>query len=212
MTMDLIVLGIFVLTLIVCIIRGFALTLIDFLKGIASWVLAWMFCDEVADFLINKTRMGEKVTAKIAEIITNKVDSSNILDMLPKIIRESGLFDTSKLIENGSEKIAQVVITVFSFFVIAIALLIILGVLAKILKKRNKDSLASSLDRVLGIILGTVLGLLYVYAFLALLIPVLGLIIPNQAETVMGWFEGSVISRAMYDNNVLIMLLKNYLI
>lgn len=209
MIMDLIVLGIFVLTLVVCIIRGFALTLIEFLKGIASWVCAWIFCDDLSAFLLTETKMGTKVAEKISAVISEKVDASNILNMMPKILSEEGLINSSKIINDTSEKLAHVVITVFSFFLIAIILLILLSFVASLLKHRNKDSLASSFDRVLGIILGTALGLLYVYTFLALLIPVVGLIIPNQADTIMGWFEGSVISRAMYDNNLLIMLIKN---
>lgn len=211
MTMDLIVLGIFLLTLIVCIARGFLLTLISFIRGIASWIIAWIFADDFANFLINDTKFGTKVAAKINSILQGKIDSSNILDMLPKALVDNGSINPSGLIQNGSVKIAQILITVFAFFVIAITLTILLGVAVKILKKRNKKSIAGKFDRTLGIILGTVLGLIYVYAFLALLIPVVGIILPARADVIMGWFEGSVISKAMYDNNILLMLLKTYL-
>lgn len=208
MIMDLVVLGIVVLTILICSFRGFLLTLLGFFKGIVSWIIAWFFCDDLALLFIEKTKVGEVVTEKINGLITTKIETAGIGNILPEsLIGDNSIF-SSDLVNNGSIKIAQVLITVTCFLLIGILLTAFIGIFTGLLKRRDRKSTLSKFDRTVGIFLGIVLGVVYAYVFLALLVPVLSLIIPNQADTVMSWFDGSIVSRAMYDNNLFILLIK----
>ena len=67
------------------------------------------------------------------------------------------------------------------------------------------------MDWLLGLILGTILGVLYVFVFLALLFPVVGLFMPQQCETVMSWLDSSVVAGDLYNNNLLLILFRDFL-
>jgi len=212
MIMDLIILGIFVICLVVSMIRGFALTIIGFCKGIASLVVSWIFCDDLAEYLTTNTAIGENVEAKINSYLTSKWETSQIYQSLPELFKNgSGDFSQS-IINGGSEKLASLFMTILCFILIWVAIKIVLILISHLFSKKHRDGAVKKVDTFLGFIFGVVSGVFYVYLFLALLVPVTGFIIPNQTETIMGWFEGARVAQWMYDNNLLLILFRDLLL
>ena len=208
MIMDIAVLVIVVLTIIICYVRGFLLTLLGFFRGIVSWIVAWFFCDDLAVLFIDNTQIGETLTEKINSLITGKLETSGITNILPDALTGDNSIFSSDLVSDGSMKIAQVIITIICYFLIGILLTAFIGIFTSLLKKRDKESKGRQFDKTIGIFFGIILGVVYAYIALALLVPIVTLVVPNHAETVMSWFDGSIISRAMYDNNLFILLIK----
>ena len=80
--------------------------MVNFLKGFVSLIVAWIFCDDMADWLMNKTEAGIKTMTLLSDSLTSKWESSDIYLSLPEVFKESGEFATS-LIESGTEKLTS---------------------------------------------------------------------------------------------------------
>ena len=59
--------------------------------------------------------------------------------------------------------------------------------------------------------MGILLGALSVLLFLALLFPLVGIFLPSYCDTVAGWMEGSYFATDLYNNNLLLILMRDFL-
>lgn len=75
MIMDILVLILFALTIFFAMRRGFVMTVVSFLRGIATIVIAWFFCDDLAVLLWIK-RFGTALASKIQGVLTETWTSS----------------------------------------------------------------------------------------------------------------------------------------
>ena len=131
---------------------------------------------------------------------------------LPDLFKESGGSSAAgSMISQGSVRIAELLLTILCFVAIVFLLRVVLGLLGRAFSHKYNEGFAGVMDWFLGLILGSVLGVLYVFVFLALLLPVVGLFMPEQCETVMGWLDSSVIAGDLYNNNLLLILFRDFL-
>lgn len=212
MVMDIAILAVLVLTIFFSMRRGFALTVAGFFKGFASLIVAWFFCDDLAVWLMSSTPAGTKTAERISEGLSAKWESSDIYMALPDLFKESGgNAAADSMISQGSMRIAELLLTILCFVAIVSLLRVVLGLLGRAFSHKYNEGFAGVMDWFLGLILGTVLGVLHVFVFLALLLPVVGLFMPEQCETVMDWLDSSVIAGDLYNNNLLLILFRDFL-
>ena len=74
-----------------------------------------------------------------------------------------------------------------------------------------RGGFVGALDWFLGILMGILLGALSVLLFLALLFPLVGIFLPSYCDTVAGWMEGSYFAADLYNNNLLLILMRDFL-
>ena len=65
------------------------------------------------------------------------------------------------------------------------------------------------MDWLLGCVLGVLSGMFYVFVFLAVIVPVTSLFMPEMSETLMTSFAESKIAGNLYDNNILLILFRD---
>ena len=213
MVMDIAILIVLILTIFLTMRRGFVLSVVSFFKGFVSLVIAWIFCDDAADWLINKTEIGIRTMERINAGLSAKWESSDIYMSLPDLFKESGGSQLSEsLILDGSAKLAQILLTIICFVLIVAVLRLVLAIIGSAFSHKNNDGFAGKVDWFLGLVLGIILGVLYVFVFLALLVPVAGLVAPEYCQTIMGWLNESVIAGDLYNNNLLLILFRDLVI
>ena len=208
MIMDLIILAVFALTVYMTMRKGFVMSVVNFLKGFVSLIVAWIFCDDMADWLMNKTEAGIKTMTLLSDSLTSKWESSDIYLSLPEVFKESGEFATS-LIESGTEKLTSTLLTIICFALIVFGLRLILSIIGNLLSHNHNKGFAGAMDWFLGSVLGIILGLIYVFVLLALMVPVLSLVIPEHCQTVLTWLDESFVAGHLYNNNLLLMLFRD---
>lgn len=213
MVMDIIVFAILIATIFFSMRRGFALTLTNFFGGIVSVVIGWIFSDDLAEILFKETFVGTWLTDKLHDGLVQSWQNSEIYQALPALLREESNSGTSwtdsDLITTGSEKLVMFFLTVISFFLIVIGLRLVIGVLKSGFSKKNKGGFTGFIDWLLGLLMGIVLGILNVMIFLALLPAVLGIFCPDMSESLVSWFSGSYAAQDLYDNNLLLVLMRD---
>ncbi len=212
MVMDISILAVLVLTIFFSMRKGFALTVAGFFKGFASFIIAWFFCDDLALWLMNSTPVGTGAAKRISEGLSAKWESSDIYMALPDLFKQSGGDAAAgSMISQGSLRITELLLTILSFAAIVFLLRAVLSLLGRAFSHKYNEGFAGVMDWFLGLILGSVLGVLYVFVFLALLFPVVGLFMPEQCETVMAWLDSSVVAGDLYNNNLLLILFRDFL-
>lgn len=210
MVMDIAILIVLILTIFLTMRRGFALSVVSFCKGFVSLIIAWFFCDDAADWLMNKTEVGIRTMEKITAGLSAKWESSDIYLALPDLFKENGGSQLSEsLILDGSAKLAQILLTIICFVLIVVLLRLVLAIIGSAFSHKNNKGFTGKIDWLMGLILGMILGVLYVFLFLALLVPVAGLIVPEHCQTIMGWLDSSMIAGDLYNNNLLLILFRD---
>ena len=212
MVMDILILAVMLLTIFFSMRKGFAMSVVSFFKGFASLIIAWVFCDDLALWLSANTAIGTAITDKINRGLASKWESSDIYAALPDLFKENGADAAAgSLIADGSARIAGLIITIISFSAIVFMLRVVLAFVGRTFSHQHNEGFAGIMDRILGLLLGTILGILHVFVFLALLLPVAGLFVPEQCQTILGWLDSSVIAGDLYNNNLLLILFRDFL-
>lgn len=210
--MDIAVLAVLILTIFFSMRKGFALSVAGFFKGFLSLFIAWFFCDNLAELLMKKTEIGVKISERIGQGLSSKWESSDFYMALPDLFKSnSEIAPGDSLITDGSMVIAELLLKILCFAAIVFILRAVLALVSHSFSHRFKGGFTGAVDWILGLLLGIVLGILYVFLFLALIVPVVGIFIPEQWETVVGWLDSSLFAGDLYDNNLLLVLFRDFL-
>ena len=70
MAADIMILAVMVLTIFLTMRKGFAMSVVGFFKGFVSLVIAWLFCDDLAEWLMSDTAAGAVIAEKIGGLRT----------------------------------------------------------------------------------------------------------------------------------------------
>ncbi|MBQ1228922.1 MAG: CvpA family protein [Firmicutes bacterium] len=213
MALDITILVILILTIFLTMRRGFVLSVVSFFKGFVSLIIAWLFCDDAADWLINKTEVGIRTMERINQGLSSKWESSDIYMALPDLFKENGGSQLSdSLILDGSAKLAQILLAIICFVLIVAAIRLVLAIIGSLFSHKNNDGFAGKVDWLMGLVLGLVLGVLYVFVFLALLVPVAGLVAPEYCQTIVAWLDESMVAGDLYNNNLILILFRDLMV
>ena len=189
MVMDIVVGIIFVGAVILSMRKGFALTVINFIRVIASIVLGALFCDDVKAWILEKTGLGlwmeEKLQEQMADRLAAAWSETELFEMLPEMLQKETMALTSSLAGEGAASLSGTFLSILSFFLIVLAVGIVCSLLNHIFSKQYNGGFFGFLDWVLGAVMGALSGLFYVFVFLAIIAPVTALFMPDLSETLM---------------------------
>ena len=211
MIMDILVLILFALTIFFAMRRGFVMTVVSFLRGIATIVIAWFFCDDLAALLLDKTGFGTALASKIQGVLTETLTSSQAYEMLPALLRSGTDTAAAAAIADGTDRLTHLVLTILCFFLILIVLRLVLMLLIHAFSHEYRGGFVGGMDWLLGILMGVLLGALSVLLFLALLFPLVGIFLPSYCDTVAGWMDDSYFAEDLYNNNLLLILFRDFI-
>ena len=206
MKMDIAIIVIFALTIFLTMRKGFIGTIAGFMKGILSVIAAYFLATPLCEFL-EGSKIGEVTEFRISELLSSKVEGSAVYETMPGMFKEGVESLTSGFVAKSAAEINHAAWLVMSFVLILIVVRIILGLLVSMVKSsRDKEGFTGTVDWILGLVMGLILGLIVVFLFLALLFPVASLIVPDRAQDIMSWFDGSFFAQDLYDNNLLLLI------
>ena len=214
MVMDIVVGIIFVGAVILSMRKGFALTVINFIRVIASIVLGALFCDDVKAWILEKTGLGlwmeEKLQEQMADRLAAAWSETELFEMLPEMLQKETMALTSSLAGEGAASLSGTFLSILSFFLIVLAVGIVCSLLNHIFSKQYNGGFFGFLDWVLGAVMGALSGLFYVFVFLAIIAPVTALFMPGLSETLLESLAESRFAGSLYDNNFLLLIFRDF--
>lgn len=227
---DYVVVGIFLLFIAICGIRGFMKSIGGIFVTVCSIIVATVFANPVAGLLKAHTGLFTWLTEKItfganvnlitgnasvssmtAETISNSLSNSGF----PKIFNDNVLSnianakypDVSTLGGYVDCSLADIIVIVISF----IGLLIITAIIATLIKillvKLAETTVLKYVDILLGMGFGAVVALIVIYV-ICMILPALSLIINNPGYTTfVNGLSTSPIASIFYNDNILARLI-----
>ena len=210
--------GIIVILLIFTIVsgyrRGFIHTFIHTVGWLLAVILGFVWYPHVIKFLKEKTAFYDAVHGKIAERISENAGSATDAAMtgIPEVIRD--LLDkaigsaTDAIALSMSDSLSNLIFNIIGFLVVAIAIKLILLGLTILFSKEKNGGFIGGIDGFLGLLAGALKGIILVYILLALMVPITSL---SGSSFLMGELDGSVLGSYLYDNNLILRMVKGFL-
>lgn len=195
MVMDIMVAVIFIGAIFLCMRRGFASTVINFIRCVASLVLGFLYCDDLASILVTNTEIEVWIYEKLQSMVTENLEIP-----LPAF-----------LLENGIVSVTNSILTIFSFLLITVAVGLVASFLNRLFSKDHNRGFIGKVDGFLGILLGIFTGFFYVFLFLAIITPVTALFAPQLSQGLLESINESRIAIHLYENNLLLLVFQNFL-
>ncbi len=221
MVVDVILIAIFLLAALVGYMRGLIKMLADFLGTFVAGVLAYSFLGPFKSLLIKFTDIDEfvheKVVEKLQEFGANAVnggvsgsDLAAVEQMqLPNSVRDKlteFLSDTTTgMAQNVSDKITDLIISVFSMAILFIILLLLIKVIVAALDLVSKLPVLNSLNRFGGV----AFSLLSVYLIMTVVFMLFGTFNSIDAVSNNHFIEESVVAGFLIEYNPIFIMLAN---
>lgn len=210
--MDIAVAAIIIITCIEGYVKGLVISIITLGSWIVAGIISMKFYPVAADYIIANTA----IYSKINEAVNNKTTvaigaNAGSVDLsfirLPAILND--MIITNTFTDNTvGDMIAKLIIDISSIILIFFIVKIVLFMVGLILDKFMKLPFLNQLNRLGGLVFGFFKGGIIVCILFALLIPIIGM---TQNQFIVEGLESSVISWYLYDNNIILSIIKGYL-
>ncbi|MGN0659874.1 MAG: CvpA family protein [Emergencia sp.] len=207
--MDIIVILILLLSAILGARKGCALTIASFMQWFVCIITGFIFADEVKVFLMDNTMLDDMIHSAVLQHIETTIEESSPYQAVPALFSTWVNEEGHDFAYGTAASITGVIMTVVSFLVIIFALKVIAFLIVHLFSRRYNEGVTGFFDGLLGFALGLVRGVLLVLLFFAFLVPVLGTVWPSFSETVVEAMDKSYVAGLIYDDNVLLILLRD---
>jgi uncharacterized membrane protein required for colicin V production len=194
--------------------RGFVHTFIHTVGWILAVVLGFIWYPHVIGFLKEKTgfydAIRERIAERVAENAGNTADS--VMTGIPEVIRD--LLDkaidsaTSAIAVSLSENLTSLIFNIIGFLAVAAAIKLFLMTLTFLFSKEKNDGFIGGIDGFFGLLAGALKGVILIYILLALMVPVTSL---SGSSFLIDQLDGSVLGSYLYDNNLILRMVKGLL-
>lgn len=194
--------------------HGFVHTFIHTVGWILAVVLGFVWYPHVIKFLKEKTAFYDSVHGKITERIAENAENTTDTAMtgIPEVIRD--LLDkaidsaTNTIVASMSESLSNLIFNIIGFLVVAIAIKLALMLLTIMFSKEKNSGIIGGVDGIFGLLAGALKGVILIYILLALMVPITSL---SGSAFLIGQLDGSVLGSYLYDNNLILKMVKGFL-
>lgn len=207
MILDLILIAILIITAIYGFKKGFVVTLIHTTGWIVAIIASFFATPHVVPLVKAHTQFDEW----LMEGLSFRFDTSTGVKATEQSL-PSGLGTLiDQFTHSASTALAKsftnVVLSILVFVVIFLIIKLILWLILRGLSRRYHGHINGA-DAFFGILIGLVKGMIFVYLFLALLMPAINLMAPDFTEGVTSSLNHSYLAKTFYDHNLMLMLLQ----
>ncbi len=212
MILDIVVAVLLLLCFLYGLKKGFVFTLIHTAGWVVSMVLAYFATPYVSSFIEKNTGLfpwiESNLEGQLGDSLTNIEDGLNRLSLIVKaLVSPAG----SEIPVETSSTLAEIFFTILCFLLAFILIKVLLGLLAHFISKDYRTGNIRVFDRILGGITGLVLGAILVILGLTAITFLAGIFPSSLGETFNAQLETSYVSKEIFENNALLVLLQNYI-
>lgn len=202
MALDIAVILIFALSTIRGKNQGFLETFFKLGRIVLCLVLAVMFCDTVADGL-NAFGLNDFVRVRVqAKAMDGMIDPALLI---PNRIGEVLSEITNGLLNTTVRQFTNLVVSVTAFLLIVFLTCVVTSMLRhKVHRSKMKKGVIGRVDESVGLLMGALKGVIYVCIFLAFLLPMTGIFVPEKINYMSELLNSSYIAGPLYDINPLL--------
>lgn len=210
--LDVIVCAILLFSTIMGAKKGVARTVVSFMQWFVCIIAGFLFCDKVKGLLIDYTTMDSSINQYVLNRMQASAVDSSSYQAMPDLFSDWVNDTADAFVYGTSAAITSTLMTVIAFLCIVFGIKLAAFGLVRLFSRKYHDGVVGFFDGFMGFLFGGVRGLLYVFLFFAVLVPVLGLIWPGLSEAVVKSMDDSYIAGFLYNNNVLLILVRDFFV
>lgn len=207
--MDIVVIAILLASTILGARRGLALTVASFMQWFICVAAGFIFCGEMKDILTDYTELDDFFLSSIKAHVQTSIEESSVYRALPDLFSSFSVDGTQTLSYDTAASITSALMTVLAFLTVVLCIKAVCFLIVHLLSRRYNDGAAGFIDGFLGFLFGLARGLILSLLFFALLVPLLSLLWPDLTDAISAAIDDSRIAKLFYDNNVLLILLRD---
>lgn len=193
--------------------NGFIYTFLNMTGWLLSLVLGFVWSPHVRNFLIEKTDYYESIQQNLSTKFSSAMNTTDLfVEGFPKLLQKAVDKMAGAAANSFADVMTDFVFTILSFLAVVLLIKLILWIFIGIFSKKHSGGLTAFLDGTAGLCAGLVKGLLLVFVLLALMVPFMTLSSPHTAETIQGWLASSRFACDLYDNNLIILIIRDFII
>ncbi len=207
--MDIIVLAIILFSTIFGARKGFVAAVSSFMQWFLCIALGFFFNDTVKEILRDYTELDESIHRVISEQLSARIEESPTYRTLPDLFGDF-LKDSPESFGNAAaEPICSALMSVIAFLAVVFGIKVLCALIMFLFSRKHNDGVTGFIDGFLGFLFGMARGLLLALLGFAVLVPVLGLLLPESAQPLIYAIEHSDIASVFYNENVLLILVRD---
>jgi uncharacterized membrane protein required for colicin V production len=107
-----------------------------------------------------------------------------------------------------SDSLTNLIFNIIGFLAVALAIKLFLMLLTMLFSKEKNSGFIGGMDGFFGLLAGALKGIILVYILLALMVPITSL---SGSSFLISQLDGSVLGSYLYDNNLILKLVKGLL-
>ena len=212
MVLDIIVAIIIIFAMVQGFRRGFIFTFIHTVGWLLAVILGFVWAPHVKLLLLEKTGLYPALEGRLADKFTEAMSNSQLsFDSMPAILSGKLEAFAGNVAGAMSENLADLLFTIISFLLVVFVIKLLLWLVLCLLSKKHNEGFTGFLDGALGLLSGFVKGLILVFVLLALLVPVMGMIGGDLTETTLKALDESYFAKDLYDNNLILLIVRDFL-
>lgn len=189
--------------------KGFAKTCLSFMQWFFCIIAGFFLCTPIKQYLIDNTSLDEAIHSYILDQVHTTIEESAPYQSIPDLFGSWMKSEGSDFLYGSSASLTDIILTVLAFLLVILAVKIVGGILVLLLSKDYHDGVIGCLDTILGFLFGTVRGILCLLILFALLVPVLTLLPGTLSIALKTAMDQSLITSVLYDDNLLLILLRD---
>ena len=191
--------------------NGFAYTFFHTAGWALALVLAFVCSPWVKNALVQNPGVYTPIQQSLLERFSDSLLSRQLANALPDLLQSATQTLVGQTAEYASLLIADLLITIISFLLVVFVAKLVFWLLAGSLSKKRGKGTRGFFDSVLGLSFGFIKGMILVFVLFAVMVPVAGLIDPRYTEFLMEGLRSSYFAGTLYDNNLIILIVRDFL-
>lgn len=211
MFFDIIVGLILIVTMVFGFRKGFVFTIVHALGWFGAMVIAFFASSPIRSLLVKYTTLDDKAYSMFYDKLSLSSDTlATTADSLPPVFRSGFNAMARDAADFLADKLTFLAVILMSFVAVLLVVKVIFFFLTIAMSKRHNKGFINVFDGILGLVAGLIRGVIFVFLFLAVLIPLVNLVSPASTQFFVNSLDASYFAKTLYDNNFIIVLIHDF--
>ena len=212
MVLDIIIAVIVITAMVFGYRSGFLWSFLHMIGWLLSVVLAFVWAPKLNDLIRSNTGIYDALYANLTGRFADAMSLERISAGLPGILKETVNSLAKLAAEAMGASVADLIFAIITFILALIFIKLILFLLMHLLSKKFHSGARGVIDGIAGLLIGFVKGIFIVFVLLAIMIPIVSLIDIKLIGFINDWLDSSRVAGTLYDNNILVLIVRDFLV
>lgn len=212
MIFDILIIFILAVSMVLGFRSGFLYACIHTVGWLLAVLMGFIWSPKLCILLNEKTKLPESLENAFYSRFSESFSTADeTLQQLPSILSSLIQRTETAFVSQAAQTMADLCLSILAFLLTALAVKLLLWVLTETLSRKQNHGFTGLADGILGLAAGFLRGVLIVFFGLALLVPLCSFLAPETSSSIMGTLSGSMFAKDLYDNNLLMLIVRDFI-